>query len=184
MVHTSLNNFCPLDNPESTIRIYVACLAAYSSGYLHGRWINATQPVDNIHQEIRHMLSKSPIPQAEEWAIHDAEGFAPANIGEYACIQTVHEKACFIAEHQQLGALLLQYYDDVEDATEALSNYYHGEHESELHFAIDLFDAIYLDSCPENLKHYIDYDAFCRDIFIETYFSLKLNGYVHVFEYH
>ena len=32
-------------------RIYVACLAAYNNGCLHGRWIDATTP-DEIRREV------------------------------------------------------------------------------------------------------------------------------------
>ena len=56
---------------EAGPRIYVACLAAYNSGILHGRWIRATTP-DEIKAEVRAMLAESPVPQAEEWAIHGA----------------------------------------------------------------------------------------------------------------
>jgi antirestriction protein len=56
-------------------RIYVACLAAYNSGYLHGQWINADQPAAKIFAEIRDMLQASPESGAEEWAVHDYEGF-------------------------------------------------------------------------------------------------------------
>ena len=52
-------------------RIYVACLAAYNNGFLHGRWIDATTP-DEIMEEVQAMLAASPIPQAEEWGIHGA----------------------------------------------------------------------------------------------------------------
>ena len=53
-------------------RIYVACLAAYNNGQLHGRWIDADQDVEAIQSEIANMLSSSPIPNAEEHAIHGA----------------------------------------------------------------------------------------------------------------
>ena len=53
-------------------RIYVACLAAYNSGYLHGAWIDADQPADDIQSAVGEMLAASPIPRAEEWAIHGA----------------------------------------------------------------------------------------------------------------
>ncbi len=53
-------------------RIYVACLAAYNNGHLHGRWIDAAQDAEDIQSEISEMLSASPIPNAEEWAIHGA----------------------------------------------------------------------------------------------------------------
>ncbi|MCH2458263.1 MAG: antirestriction protein ArdA, partial [Henriciella sp.] len=75
-------------------RIYVACLAAYNSGCLHGRWIDATTP-DEIWEQVRAMLAASPEPDAEEWAIHDYEGFEGASLSEYAAFETVCELADF-----------------------------------------------------------------------------------------
>src|SRR5690606_24439735 len=37
-------------------RIYAACLAAYNSGYLHGRWIDATRDPEGIQAEVSAML--------------------------------------------------------------------------------------------------------------------------------
>tara|TARA_Y100001973_G_scaffold91218_1_gene139613 strand:+ start:246 stop:407 length:162 start_codon:yes stop_codon:yes gene_type:complete len=42
------------------IRIYVADLAAYNNGILHGVWIDSTQDIDNIHEQINNMLASSP----------------------------------------------------------------------------------------------------------------------------
>ncbi|MDT9165744.1 antirestriction protein ArdA, partial [Escherichia coli] len=56
-------------------RIYVACLAAYNNGILHGAWIDAAREPWAIYDDIRRMLRASPITDAEEWAIHDYEGF-------------------------------------------------------------------------------------------------------------
>ena len=39
-------------------RIYVSCLAAYNSGYLHGMWIDATQDPDDIYDDIEWLLSR------------------------------------------------------------------------------------------------------------------------------
>jgi len=44
------------------MRIYVACLASYNSGILHGRWIEATADVDEMQEEIDAMLRESPCP--------------------------------------------------------------------------------------------------------------------------
>ena len=52
----------------------------------------------------RNILAKSPIPDAEEWAIHDHEGFAFIRINEYDSFERVAELAAFIAEHGALGA--------------------------------------------------------------------------------
>ena len=60
---------------HTSIRIYVACLAAYNNGILHGSWIDATESPDAMMDAIQKMLGCSPIPNAEEWAIHDYEGF-------------------------------------------------------------------------------------------------------------
>ena len=56
---------------NSTHRIYVACLAAYNNGHLHGRWIDATLGESHISRQTRAMLVASPINAAEEWAIHE-----------------------------------------------------------------------------------------------------------------
>ena len=39
-----------------TPRVYVACLAAYNAGKLHGERIDANQDADAIHEEIQAML--------------------------------------------------------------------------------------------------------------------------------
>lgn len=40
-------------------RIYVASLADYVNGKLHGRWIDATDDVDTVREEITAMLAAS-----------------------------------------------------------------------------------------------------------------------------
>ncbi len=62
--------------------IYVACLASYNNAILHGVWIDATQSEDEIMEEIWSMLENSPEPNAEEYAIHDYEGFGNIPIHE------------------------------------------------------------------------------------------------------
>ena len=57
------------------IRIYEADLAAYNNGKLHGVWINVSDDLDGIHEQINAMLAESPEGFAEEYAIHDYEGF-------------------------------------------------------------------------------------------------------------
>ena len=78
------------------IRIYVADLAAYNNGILHGVWIDATQDIDDIQEQINDMLASSPEEDAEEYAIRDDEGFAGYSISEYEVIQRAHEVAYFL----------------------------------------------------------------------------------------
>lgn len=79
-------------------RIYVACLAAYNNSILHGEWIDAAQEPWALYDDVRAMLSASPVAGAEEWAIHDCEGFGGVRIGEHTGLERVSELATFIAE--------------------------------------------------------------------------------------
>ena len=75
---------------DSSPRIYVACLAAYNNGFLHGAWIDADHDADQIRDEIVTMLARSPIAHAEEYATHDFEGFEGVTISEYAASTLWH----------------------------------------------------------------------------------------------
>ena len=77
----------------------MACLAAYNSGHLHGAWIDAAQEAWSIYDDVKTMLAASPIAGAEEWAIHDHEGFGEVGIEECTGFELVSDLALFIAEH-------------------------------------------------------------------------------------
>ena len=163
-----------------TPRIYAACLASYNSGILHGCWINADQDIDSIQDEIQDMLEESPIGDAEEFALHDYEGFGSIRLSEYEDLKTVVQYAEFIAEHGELGAELIADYD-FEYAQTLLEDHYHGAYESEVDFAHSIFDECYSNALPETLSYYFDYEAFARDLFINDYISVDVDGKVHVF---
>jgi antirestriction protein len=153
-------------------RIYVACLAAYNNGHLHGRWIEATTP-DKIVAEVRAMLAASPEPGAEEWAIHDYEGFEGAHLSEYASFESVCELAEFIGEYGQLAARIYGHYgNDLEQARAAFEDYA-GEYRSAADFAEELHTEIGT-QIPECLSYYIDWQALARD--------MTLNGEIMVFQ--
>ena len=153
-------------------RIYVACLAAYNNGCLHGRWIDATTP-DEIRREVSAMLAASPEPGSEEHAIHDYEGFGGAYLSEYASFETVCELAEFIGEHGELGSRIYQHYgNDLEQARAAFEDYA-GEYRSAADFAEELHDDTG-PAIPESLRYYIDWQAVARD--------MALNGEIMVFQ--
>ncbi|MDO8954435.1 MAG: antirestriction protein ArdA, partial [Gammaproteobacteria bacterium] len=113
-----------MSNNNLEPKIYVACLAAYNSGHLHGAWIDASQDIDSIYGELKAVLASSPIPNAEEWAIHDYEEFGGIRIDEYDSIETVKALADFIAEHGELGAAAYEHYGTIDDAIKALEENY------------------------------------------------------------
>ena len=82
-----------------TPRIYVACLASYNAGRLHGAWIDCDADADEIADEIAAMLAASPEPNAEEYAIHDHEHFPAGAIGEFSDLEEIAEIAAASVEH-------------------------------------------------------------------------------------
>ena len=129
-----------MQNTQTTPKIYVACLAAYNNGYLHGQWIDANQDKDNIYSEIQDMLSKSPIPNAEEWAIHDYEGFGGLRLSEYEDIEKVADIAVLIEEHGQAWCAYAGYVGMEYATKEGFEEAYQGEWDSEEDFA-ELFSS-------------------------------------------
>jgi antirestriction protein len=147
---------------DSNPRIYVACLAAYNNGYLHGAWIDADQDADEIRDEIAAMLARSPIKGAEDYAIHDYEGFEGVIIKEYAGIESVARMGAFIAEHGALGAgLLEQFIGDIDQAESTLQDCYDGQFTS----LADYMEELTAESVtiPEALRYYVDWEAMARD---------------------
>ena len=167
---------------HSSLRIYVACLAAYNNGFLHGTWIDAGPDADQIRDEIAAMLARSPIEDAEEYAIHDYEGFEGVNISEYAGIDSVARMAAFIAEHGALGAgLLEQFSGDMDQAETALQDCYHGQFDSLAEYVEELTTESI--TIPEALRYYVDWQAMARDAEMSgDIFTIETaHGKIHVF---
>ena len=159
-------------NPVDTPRIYVACLAGYNHGHLHGRWIDATD-AEEIRAAVTAMLAASPIPDAEEWAIHDYEGFEGARISEYAGFDSVAELAGFIEEHGTLGAKFYDHFGGDLEQARAQFDDHAGEYKSLDEFAAQLHEDTGTE-IPDALQYYIDWDALGRD--------MELNGDVFTIE--
>ncbi|MBO6549315.1 MAG: antirestriction protein ArdA [Rhizobiales bacterium] len=172
-----------MKDQDADIRIYVACLAAYNNSILHGVWIDATQSVDEIHKDIQAMLKASPIENAEEFAIHDYEGFEGVAISEYSGIEEVAELAEFIEEHGVLGGELIAHFNDLDYARETIEAHYHGEYSSLADFAQELTEET--TQIPDNLAYYIDYEAMARDLEINDVLTIETShNEVHIFWRH
>jgi antirestriction protein len=158
-------------------RIYVACLAAYNAGKLHGKWIPCDD-MGTMQDSITGMLAASPEADAEEWAIHDYEGFGSASLSEYQSLETVEAMAEFIREHGEIASEVLSHFSgDLDEARQALEDNYAGCYESLEDFAASLTEETGgLEQVPEHIRHYIDYEAMAHD--------MELNGDVFTLEPH
>jgi antirestriction protein len=160
-------------------RIYVASLSDYNNGILHGRWVEAIDDTDAMHAEVAAMLQSSPTARrygevAEEWAIHDYEGFGELRLAEYDSLTHIAKIATGITRH---GLAFTAWADHVNSDEELLDQFeerYQGEWESVVAYAEDLLDQLdaerVVSEAPGWLQSYLSIDAagFARD--------LELNG--------
>lgn len=165
---------------EETPKIYVACLSAYNAGYLHGLWIDGTQQPEDIEDDIKWMLSWSPVADTEscdEFAIHDYECWEGIQLSEYEDIEKVSELAQLLEEHGKAYAVYYQHYGNNYATEEDFKDRYLGEYEDEKDFVYQMWEECGKIQHLEELNisaFYIDWKAITRDWFIDSYFSIEV----------
>jgi antirestriction protein len=163
-------------------RIYVACLAANNNGRLHGAWIDVGTDEWAICAGIQAMLKASPFAVAEEYAIHDYEGFQGVRIEEYTGIVTLTAIAAFLLEHGTLGAEVLNYYGgDLDEARAAMEDRHLGSFTSLADYVQEVTEETM--TIPHALRYYIDWQAMALDAEINgDVFTIEVgHDEVHVF---
>jgi antirestriction protein len=168
-------------------KIYVACLAAYNNGKLHGEWIDCTLGIEHIRSEIKKILASSPENlnpyPCEEWAIHDFEDFG-VDLSEWEDLEKVAALGEFLssADDSELAAEVLAHANgDIEEAQKILEEYV-GEYKSRSDFAYELAeDCGDLNNIPQWLQYHIDWDNVARDLFLCDYMEIEMSGKLHVF---
>ena len=176
-----------VDRPDAP-RIYVASLSDYNAGRLFGTWIEADQDYQEISEQVTEMLSRSREDVAEEWAIHDYEGFGPLHLSEYESLETVARLGRGIAEHGEAFAGWAVQLDRAEwDRLDRFEDSYLGHWSSAEDYAENLLEDIGIDLDeigPEMLQPYIrvDLEAFARDLSYDLTIVEAQDGGVHVFD--
>lgn len=166
-----------------TPRIYVASLSDYNAGILHGTWIDADQDADAIQLDIDTMLQRSPSGDAEEWSIHDTDGFP--NLGENPSLETVAAIGCAIAEHGDAFIAWCGNSSYNTENPELFAEHYQGEYESLEDYAREYVEESgMLQDVPENVKCYFDYEMFARDLGFDFDVLDAPGGNVYIFTNH
>lgn len=105
-------------------RIYVASLSDYNAGILHGVWLDFDNfdHITDLWKVIKEMLAASPDAKdtgrpAEEWAIHDYEGWLGFSLSEYEDLDTLWDAYTILSE-------VLEEYDA--EAVYAYVKFYEG----------------------------------------------------------
>lgn len=165
----------------TTPRIYVACLASYNAGILHGAWIDCDS-VDQMQKEISKILKSSTEPYAEEYAIHDYEGFEGYRVSEYESLETLAELSLAIEEHGAVIPAIMDHglCDNVEDAIQYHEDNYCGEFDDWKDYAYDCVDNGLYGDIPEAIANYIDYDSIAYELEIDLT-GLEIDGSLHIY---
>ena len=162
-------------------RIYVASLSDYNAGRLHGVWIDADQDIDDIQKAVDDMLKDSHEMVAEEYAIHDYEGFGPLGISEWDSLETVATIAEAIAEHGEAFAHYAEDRGDIEDAIESFGDAYCGEWASFADYVQKFIEEV--NDIPADLAPYIDYESMARDWGYNGFTTAPApDGYVYIYQ--
>lgn len=156
-------------------RIYVASLADYNAGTLHGRWIDAVQDADQIWEQVRAMLAESRLPLAEEWAIHDYNEFGGLRIDECESLETVSAIAKGIAEYGEAFAAWANMIgiDEAAKNADQFADCYMGHFDSLTAFAEEQWESLgydeALEAVPVAIRGYltIDFAMWARDVQLE-----------------
>jgi antirestriction protein len=153
-------------------KIWRACLACYNEGNLAGMWINAGDTDAIEAWQDAHEAKTG----HEEYAVHDYDSMV--DLGEYPSLEDLAEWAGLVEEQglEVVKAYISSFgrdYAKVEDFHEAFV----GVYDSEVAYAEELLESTgELQSIPEHLRYYFDYEAFARDLFIGGVVSERVSG--------
>lgn len=172
---------------KSIPRVYLACLASYNTGILHGRWVELDGSED-FRESLLEMLASSPIDDAEEWAVHDHEDCG--HLGEFPGLDRLEavEATFKRAEAEGLDWELLCAFCDhaghelEPDSVALFQDSFSGSGFSLVDWCRQFFeDTGEIGRIPEHLRRYFDYQAYARDLEINDVFTVEHGGETHVF---
>lgn len=161
------------------LRIYLTNLGKYNEGELIGKWVDL--PTTNGFEE--HLEEIGINEEHEEWFITDYEtDITGLTIGEYDNIEELDELAETLEDLQDydkevIEALISEGYS-LEDALEKKDDcivYYNCNDMTDVAEQYAEETGL-LDSIPENLRYYFDFEAYGRDMGIEGTFVFTNNG--------
>lgn len=159
--------------------IYVACLAAYNNGWLHGKWIDCTASYHDVCGEIQSMLRDSPVTKefgeiGGEWTIHDSQNWGHFQVEESADIEELCEVADVLKngrdhyDSELIVAIMNDFKYSVDKSVSYLENFYIGEYNSAQDYADKVLgESGAFDRIPW-LRGYFDYEGYARDLEINS----------------
>lgn len=169
------------------LRIFLTNLGKYNEGQLIGEWVDLPISDDDL-ESVKQRIGISDEPDAngnyyEEWFITDYEtDIYGLKVGEYDNLDELNELAETLDnldeyEREIVEAMISEGYS-LEDALDKKDNcMVYSDCEDMEDVAREYTDEIgLLDSIPENLRFYFDFEAFGRDMSFEGHFIFTDKG--------
>ena len=164
-----------------TLRAFITNLSKYNDGELVGQWVDF--PCDE--DEFDEVLEEIGIDEYhEEWFVTDYEcdlGEVAQELGEYVSFDELNETAEALEEWDSvegLGEAVVEIwgFDTLLNSTPDDYLYFEANDDEDIgYYYAEEFGI--LDEVPANLRNYFDYEAYGRDIRIDTDSGLSDNGY-------
>ncbi|AEV52139.1 antirestriction protein [Rhodococcus phage RGL3] len=176
--------------------IYVASLSDYNNGVLHGEWYDLDDYAnhEDLTDAVQEMLAKSPTAKedglpAEEWAIHDHEGFGGYEVSEYAWFDMLFALHEAFNDHGNGFAAYLKGVtsenpstpEDVESLVESFQDEFVGEMTLAEYAEEYVEDCLFTPETSDSLRNYFDYEAFARDMGYDGYCEVHYGTTTYTF---
>ena len=182
--------------PQLRPQIWVGSLPDYNAGILHGDWIDATQTVHAIREQVASILAASPTmaepgDPADEWGIFDHDDFFGYKVQEYNWLEDVARIARGIRDHGPAFAAWADLHDGAQDMLEQFEEAYLGEYDSPEAWAESVMDDLGIQARLEQELHgdmaryvRIDTGAWVQDAWLSGDIAIvhKPGGGVWIFQ--
>jgi antirestriction protein len=150
--------------------IYIASLSDYNSGRLVGEWveIDANTTADDLYEAAAAVLAAGE-PGAEEFAVHDTDGFPAGLLGEYDSLERYAAYGAFLAGDNADERFAFVDNDgsyDVDSLESAFIDSYIGTYNDIEDYATERLDALgaFDALLALDLDGYLDVSSYARDL--------------------
>lgn len=162
------------------LKIYVTNLGKYNEGYLVGKWLELPATEEQIENTLEAIGISE---EYEEYFITDYEtDLNGLKVDEYDNIDELNEIAETLEdldeyEAEVVDAIMGEGYT-LEEALEKKDDIYYFDNCSTMAEVAEQYaeETGLLDSIPENLRYYFDFEAFGRDMSFEGHFVFTDKG--------
>jgi len=170
---------------ETVPQVWIGCLATHNSGGMYGKCVDIPEDAEDLKEEIKRVLSKSPEPMAEEWAFMDYSN-VPSSFGENPDLEKLCEYARLYEEHGEAITAFIEIFGIDYLSEDTFDDCFRGTWDSWEAFSDEEADMMleqYTGKENSFLTSYFDYEKWSRDLSYD-YNSWDIGGVCYVFSNH